>query len=201
MMQQSKMASTIQSQGAQENGSPASMTGVWAGIAAVIMTFAALTSAMVVRQGTSNDWRHLALPNILYIDTLALIASSLTLQIARRRFTALTKGSPQDARATFSALYGTLALGIIFVVGQCMAWIELRSDGIYLSTSPNSAFFYVLTAFHALYFIGGLVGLVHVVRKLRRTALRRNTLDAASYYWHFMDILWLYLLFVLWMKL
>jgi cytochrome c oxidase subunit 3 len=195
------MASAIQSQAAQEHGSPASITGVWAGIAAITMTFAALTSAMVVRQGTSNDWRHLALPNILYINTLALIASSLTLQIARRRFAALTAGLAHDAKPALRALYGTLALGIIFVVGQSMAWTQLRSEGIYLSTGPNCAFFYVFTVFHALYVIGGLAGLDHVVRKLRRAALRRNTLDAASYYWHFMDILWLYLLFVLWMKL
>jgi cytochrome c oxidase subunit 3 len=195
------MASTIQSQAAQEHGSPASITGVWAGITAITMTFAAFTSAMVVRQGTSNDWRHLVLPNILYCDTLVLIASSFTLQMARRRFAALTAGPTHDARPSLRALYGTLALGIIFVVGQSMAWTQLRSEGIYLSASPNSAFFYVFTVFHALYVIGGLAGLVHVVRKLRRAAARRNTLDAASYYWHFMDILWLYLLFALWMKL
>jgi cytochrome c oxidase subunit 3 len=195
------MASTIQAQPARERGSPALIAGVWVGIAAIAMTFAALTSAMVVRQGTSNDWRHLAFPNILYINTLALIASSLTLQIARRRFSALTTDLAQEAKPGLRALYGTLALGVIFVIGQCMAWIQLRSEGIYLSTSPNSAFFYVFTVFHALYVIGGLAALVHVIRKLGRSALRRNTLDAASHYWHFMDILWLYLLVVLRMKL
>jgi cytochrome c oxidase subunit 3 len=201
MMQQSQMASTIQKQAAQEKGSPASVTGVWAGIAAITMTFAAFTSAMVVRQCTSNDWHHLVLPNILCCDTLALIGSSFILQMARRRFAALTAGLGHDARPALRALYGTLALGVIFVVGQSMAWIQLRSEGIYLSTSPSSAFLYVFTVFHALYVIAGLAGLVHVVRKLQRSALRRNSLDAASYYWHFMDALWLYLLFVLWMKL
>src|SRR5215470_4011511 len=70
--------------------SDAPSTGIWIALAAITMTFAAFTSAMVVRQGSANDWRHFSFPVILYFNTLTLIASSVTLQLARRRFAAFS---------------------------------------------------------------------------------------------------------------
>ena len=77
----------------------------------------------------------------------------------------------------------------------------MRSEGLYLATNPNSSFFYLLTAIHALHVLGGLVGLTYVLSKLHRVVLRRSTLDSFAYYWHFMGILWVYLLVLLWMKI
>jgi len=68
----------------REPGVPS--TGIWVLLAAITMMFAAFTSAMVVRQGSANDWRHFAFPTILYFNTLVLVASSITLHLARRRF-------------------------------------------------------------------------------------------------------------------
>jgi cytochrome c oxidase subunit 3 len=180
--------------------SEAPSTGVWVGLAAITMTFAAFTSAMVVRQGSASDWRHFPFPTILYFNTLALIASSITLQIARRRFARVDRAATATYPAV-SALYGTLVLGLAFIAGQYMAWHQLRSDGVYLSSAPSSSFFYVFTVLHALHVIGGLLGIVYVISKLHRGVLRRNTLDAASRYWHFMAVLWLYLLLLLWMRI
>jgi cytochrome c oxidase subunit 3 len=98
-------------------------------------------------------------------------------------------------------LYITLSLGALFVIGQYIAWRQLASQGLYLASNPSSSFFYVFTAAHGLHVIGGLAGLVRVIRKLKGMVLRRSTLDATSRYWHFMDVLWIYLLLVLWMKL
>ncbi len=98
-------------------------------------------------------------------------------------------------------LYITLFLGLLFVAGQYVAWRQLSAQGLYLATNPSSSFFYVLTATHALHVLGGLSGLIYVIRKLSKSSLRRSTLDATARYWHFMDVLWLYLLLVLWMKL
>ena len=89
----------------------------------------------------------------------------------------------------------------MFVVGQYIAWAQLRAQGLYLATNPNSSFFYVLTAVHALHVLGGLGGLLRVIRKMGNSTLRKSTLDATAYYWHFMDGLWVYLLVLLWMKL
>jgi len=180
--------------------SEAPSTGVWVGLAAITMTFAAFTSAMVVRQGSANDWRHFAFPAILYFNTLALIASSFTLQIARHRFSENDRAASDTAPA-LRALYGTLILGLTFVIGQYAAWRQLASQGVYLSSAPSSSFFYIFTVLHALHVIGGLCGLWYVINKLRHGALRRNTLDAASRYWHFMAVLWIYLLALLWMRI
>src|SRR6476660_6715253 len=198
-------ATTFPSQGnrrgVRQHEPEASKTGMWVAMAAITMTFAAFTSAMVVRQGSANDWRHFAFPIILYFNTAVLLASSLTLQIGKRRFSRLDSKGPSNARATITALYGTLVLGWTFVFGQYAAWQQLRSEGLYLSSAPSSSFFYVFTVLHALHVIGGLLGLVYVIRKLRGGLLRANTLSAASQYWHFMGLLWLYLLILLRVKI
>jgi len=97
-------------------------------------------------------------------------------------------------------LYITLLLGLLFVAGQYVAWRQLRSEGIYLATNPSSSFFYLLTVVHAIHVLGGLTGLTYVIRKLSKSTLRRSQMVAAARYWHFMGILWVYLLLLLWMK-
>jgi len=185
----------------QEYAPPPSKTGIWVLLAAISMMFAAFTSALVVRKGSAMYWEHLVLPQILYFNTLILLASSATLEVARRRV-AVFMGGPRTLDESPSRwLYITLSLGLIFVVGQYIAWLQLRSEGFYLATNPNSSFFYMLTAIHAVHVLGGLAGLGNVLQKLHRLTLRRSTLDSFSYYWHFMGILWVYLMMLLWMKL
>jgi len=179
---------------------PPSSTGIWVVLASITMTFAALTSALIVRQGDGKDWHHLTLPGILYLNTVVLIGSSVTLELARRKIAQFMRG-PRTGAAPSLWLNLTLGLGVLFVVGQYLAWLQLRSQGLFLATNPNSSFFYVLTAMHALHVSGGLGGLVRVIYKLRNSTLRKSTLDATSRYWHFMDALWVYLLVLLWMKL
>jgi cytochrome c oxidase subunit 3 len=183
--------------------SPSSRTGIWVGLAGITMTFAAFTSALIVRQGGATDWRHLRLPSILFVNTAFLIASSVTLEIARRGVAKFARGVTTSKRDALLWLYLTLGLGLAFVAGQYAAWGQLKSEGLYLATNPSSSFFYVLTAAHVLHVLGGLGGLVLVLARFGRAVptLRRSTMDTASYYWHFMDVLWLYLLWLLWMRL
>jgi cytochrome c oxidase subunit III len=185
----------------QDYAPPPSKTAIWVLLAAIGMSFAAFTSALIVRQGASLDWRHLTLPPILYLNTLVLLASSMTLELARRRIAVFMGGARTVDLNPSRWLYVTSVLGIVFVAGQYVAWLQLRAQGLYLATNPNSSFFYLLTAVHGLHVLGGLVGLTYVIRKLHRTILRRSTLDSFSYYWHFMGILWVYLLLLLWIKL
>jgi cytochrome c oxidase subunit 3 len=165
------------------------------------MTFAALTSALVVRKGGAVDWQHFTLPSILYLNTIVLLASSVTLEFGRRRVAAYMSGLRSTVQHPARWLYVTFFLGSLFVVGQYIAWRQLSAQGLYLATNPSSSFFYVFTAGHALHVLGGLGGLGRVIRKLNRHDLRRSTLDATARYWHFMGALWVYLLVLLWMKL
>lgn len=180
---------------------PPASTGIWVVLASITMTFAAFTSAMIVRQGSALDWRHLTLPSILYLNTGVLFASSIALEMARRRVRAFAGGLKSGSGNPALWLYVSLGLGLLFVVGQYVAWAQLRAQGLYLATNPNSSFFYVLTAVHAVHVLGGLGGLLRVIRKMAKGSLRKSTLDATAYYCHFMDGLWVYLLVLLWMKL
>lgn len=184
------------------SGEPA-RTGIWVGLSAIAMTFAALTSALYVREGASTDWHHIVLPQILWFNTAALVASSVALEVARRRVASFMRGEGSRRSVPMLWLQMSMALGLVFVVGQYLAWLSLRAQGLYLPTNPNSSFFYVFTGVHVLHVMGGLGGLTRVILKFRNKAnpLRRSTLDATSYYWHFMGLLWIYLLFILWMKL
>jgi len=185
----------------EEYSPPPSSSAIWVGIAAICMSFAAFTSALIVRQGASNDWRHITLPSILFVSTMLLVASSVTLEVARRRVAAYMGGLESQVASSRLWLYATLGLGLLFVAGQYMAWLQLRSEGLYLATNPNSSFFYVFTAMHALHVLGGLAGLLRVIRKLGLGTLRRSTLSATSIYWHFMGVLWIYLFALLWMRI
>jgi cytochrome c oxidase subunit III len=177
-----------------------SRTGVWVGLAAITMTVAAFTSALLVRQGAASDWQHFTLPSILYVNTLLLLASSVTLEIARRRIAAFMADTSRRAAVPAGWLYATLLFGVLFVTGQYEAWLQLRSQGLFLPTNPSSSFFYVFTAVHGLHVLGGLGGLIAVIGKFKKKVLQRSTLDATSHYWHFMGMLWLYLLLILWTK-
>jgi cytochrome c oxidase subunit 3 len=185
-------------------------TGVWVGVGAISMSFAAYTSALVVRQGASGDWLHFQLPPILFLNTALILASSVTLEVARRnngrgRLDPNTGVLllPGPTSRTVAWLNATLALGVLFVIGQVIAWRQLAHQGLFLSTNPSSAFFYILTALHALHLLGGVGGLVYVRRRLRTdTAARAATpLGAASLYWHFMAVLWVYVLLLLVVRL
>ncbi len=187
---------------ALEQYSPApTSTAIWVAIAAISMSFAAFTSALIVRQGASTDWRHVTLPSVLYVSTPVLLVSSATLEIARRRVAAFMGGRVTQADSPRRWLCITLFLGLLFLTGQYTAWLQLRSQGLYVATNPNSSFLYLFTALHAFHVVGGLAGLLRVVRKLGQRTLRRSTLDATAYYWHFMGVLWLYLFWLLWMRI
>jgi len=191
-----------------QSGSPAqkSETGMLVAVSAIGMSFAAFTSAMFVRQDSSTDWQHFQLPHVLYLNTLILIGSSVTLQLSRQRFAAIPQAA-QRASASVKALsasgiywlYLTAALGLIFVLGQILAWRNLVAQGLFLATNPSSSFFYLFTALHAVHLLGGMGGLFYVLRKLIRDggAAEISGLSAFSIYWHFMDLLWVYLLLLL----
>jgi len=180
---------------------PPSSTAIWVVLFSITMTFAAFTSALIVRKGSSLDWRPFTLPPILYFNTVLLLASSVTLEVSRRRIAAFMGAAKSQTENPGRWLYITLTLGLLFVAGQYVAWLQLSAQGVFLATNPSSSFFYVLTAAHALHVLGGLSGMVYVIRRLHRSVLRRSSLDAVSRYWHFMGGLWLYLLLLLWMKL
>jgi len=163
------------------------------GMMTILMFFMSLTSAYIVRKGLGGDWQPLELPKILYLNTLVLIVSSVTIERARRRL------ANQEVEV-FHRWWGvTTALGLVFLAGQYAAWLELRAAGVFLATNPASSFFYLLTAAHGAHLTGGILALLYVALRnwQGREARRSLATDVSSVYWHFMDGLWVFLLLLL----
>jgi cytochrome c oxidase subunit 3 len=170
-------------------------TVIQLGIAGITMFFMALTSSFLVRKGLGNDWVAFSFPRILWVNTLILVASSFTIQAARRYL-------HEDQRSAFKRWWAlTTGLGILFLGGQLIAWRQLARQGVFLVTNPSSSFFYVLTAAHGLHLVGGVLALLYVSqRNWQRSRMSLGTAaDVASIYWHFMDGLWVFLLALLYL--
>ena len=168
--------------------------GMWFALLSIVMLFAALTSAMVVRRGLSFDWISIAMPRWLWVNTGILLGSSLTLEFSRR---ALSNHAVMNFMRWLGA---TVVLGAAFLGGQLAVWRELHARGVYLATNPSSSFFYVLTAAHGVHLLGGVVALAYVAfcaRRIARGSKRRTALDVTAIYWHFMDALWIYIFFLM----
>ena len=95
----------------------------------------------------------------------------------------------------------TTALGVSFLIGQVVAWRQLAQQGIYLASNPASSFFYIFTGAHALHLLGGIAALGYVARKnfSEVNVSRSVAAEVTSYYWHFLDALWLFLLALLYL--
>src|SRR6202045_1230824 len=110
----------------------ASQSGIWVGIFAITMSFAAFTSALFVREGSAADWTHLVLPPILYANTMMLLLGSLTLVMASRVVNAHALLDSHAVKTVMAWLIATLALGVLFIVGQYEAWRQLAAQGLFL---------------------------------------------------------------------
>ena len=170
-------------------------TGIALGIVSILMFFMALASAFLVRRGTSGDWIPVHLPTVLWLNTLALIASSVTLERARRSLSRL------DLSGFRNLWMVTTVLGALFLIGQLVAWRQLVVQGVFMASNPASSFFYIFTAAHGLHLLGGVGALLYVlIRKFDNTRIALPTAaEIASYYWHFMDGLWIFLLALLYL--
>ena len=172
--------------------------GMWVGLASIAMMFTALSSAYIVRASSSNDWYPLQMPRVLLASTALILLSSVSLEAARRNLKASAVGGYSRWLSV------TALLGFAFLVSQVIAWRQLRGQGVYLSSNPHSSFFYLLTAAHAIHLFGGLVALLYLVVRARNLlgkttveARPRAVADAVGIYWHFMDVLWIYLFLLL----
>jgi cytochrome c oxidase subunit 3 len=170
-------------------------TALQLGLAGIIMFFMALTSSFLVRKALGADWVVIALPPVLWFNSLVLLASSATIQWANGR---MEKGDAKGFRYWWGL---TIALGLLFLAGQVIAWRQLAAQGLYVSSNPNSSFFYLLTAAHGLHLAGGVLALLYVAfRRWQRSRITQATAASlAGIYWHFMDGLWLFLLALLYL--
>jgi cytochrome c oxidase subunit 3 len=139
------------------------------------------------------DWRALPEPLVLWLNTVLLIMSSITMQWAR-----VSAERGQEDGIKLGLLLGG-GFAFAFLVGQLMAWQQLVDLGYFAATNPANAFFFLVTALHALHLMGGLVAWVRTWSKVRRGVAHdrvRLSVGLCAVYWHFLLLIWL-LLFAL----
>jgi cytochrome c oxidase subunit III len=180
-------------------------------IISVSTLFICLTAVYVMRQSMGrydpglrefiSDWHPLHLPYLqLWTNTMFLLLSSVTLELARRRMLRESEFhvlgiEPPKAKSDLPWLEITLFLAFGFLAGQILVWSGLRSQGLFTHTNPSSSFFFVLTGTHALHLAGGLVVLIFAAGASwvkHRLESRQLLVEVTSWYWHFMAVLWLY---------
>ena len=181
----------------QEKQSRAKKMMLWFGIISLIMSFAGLTSAFIV-SSSREDWlSDFVLPSSFIYSTLIIFLSSLFLYAAKQSL------KKNQVTTTTSLLIGALVLGIAFIYSQIQGFNQIIDSG-YNFTGPTSnitmSYIYVIAVVHIIHVLAGIIGLIVVIiNQLNKKYSPENTLgfDLASTFWHFVDILWLYLFFFL----
>ena len=170
-------------------------TAITLGMISILVFFLVPSAAFIVLELTSKAWVPLLLPRIVWLNTAILLASSITLQKARQRLSAI------DFPAFRKLWRATTMLGALFLTGQLIAWLQLVASGVYIASNQATSFFYILTAAHAIHLLGGIAALLYVaIRDFEKGNISRVTaVEITSYYWHFMDGLWVFLLVLLYL--
>jgi len=171
----------------------------WFLLIVVLMTFGGLIGAyIVISTNGVLEWKPFNLPVQVYFSTALILISSITFTIAQRAI------SSNNNQKTKNWLLATTVLGAMFVSSQLLVWFELVKRGYYVQSNPYAAFFYIMTALHAVHVVGGIIALGYIVlRSWEKTefeeelAKRREISGAVGWYWHFMGGLWLVLLLML----
>ena len=193
--------------------------GLVVGLTAVVMLFVGFTSALLVRRGLpsfdqqtntySRDWIPIQLPwSLLLINTGMLLASTVTIELARRDIARQMALAPvrsipgvslgDDKR--FPWLSSTVVLGLGFLVGQFLVWRVLQQQHAFVNKNPSNSFTYLLLGTHAVHLAGGVIALAYAAATTwldRPIESRRIVIDVAAWYWHFMSFLWIYIFAIL----
>lgn len=167
---------------------PAKFT-LWLFIVSIVMLFAALTSAYIVKQSEGN-WLIFRLPDMFWITSGIIILSSITMHLA------LQSARKDHFGAVRIFLVSTIILGSAFLYGQYLSWKELVAMDVFFVGNPAGSFLYVLTGLHGIHLLSGLVFLLIVVTASFRLKIHSKNLtkiEICTTYWDFLGILWLYL--------
>jgi cytochrome c oxidase subunit III len=162
---------------------------MWLFIVSVIMIFAALTSAYLVRQAEGN-WLIFDLPPLFWVNTAVIVVSSITMHWA---YLAAKRDNLETVKLATSI---TTVLGVAFLVGQFLAWSALVDQKVYFVGNPSGSFVYVISGLHGMHIVGGVVFLLIVLVSTFRYKIHSKNLaqmEMCATYWHFLDGLWLYL--------
>lgn len=164
---------------------------LWLAMGSIAMMFAGFTSGYMVRKAQDN-WRFFHLPSIFWISTVCIVVSSVTIALGIRAF------KQREMRKYRTLITLTLLLGIAFGVLQSIGFYELyhQPQPVRVDGNPSESFLFIITGMHLLHILGGIIALLIVFFKAYRTRVKiynSTGLEIVGTYWHFVDILWIYL--------
>ena len=162
---------------------------VWLFIVTIVMLFAALTSAYVVKQ-SEGDWLNFNLPGMFWITSVIIVTSSLTMHMA------LKSAKRDNLNKSRTFLIVTAILGLAFLLGQFQAWEQLVGMDVFFIGNPAGSFLYVLTGLHGIHIISGIIYILIVIVASFRMNVHSGKMikiEMCTTYWHFLGGLWLYL--------
>lgn len=162
---------------------------LWVAICSLIMMFAGLTSAYIIRRNQAN-WLTIDIPVIFYYSTAIIILSSVTMMLSHRAF-----AERQMAKYRMLLAITTL-LGIAFTIMQVIGFVQLTASGMTYTKNVGYSFFYILVGLHAVHVIGGVITLIVMFLKIFSGRSRNYSIvpvEMIGTYWHFVDLLWIYL--------
>jgi cytochrome c oxidase subunit III len=187
--------------------------------ASIVMLFISFTTLFVARRGTGrfdavsggfqSDWIPVPLPiRLLLVNTALLALGSLLVEKARRAARQEAVLVPMNSipgvlgvrETSLLWVWATVLSGCGFLLGQFHVWREVLSRGLDIASGPASTFFYLLTGAHALHLAAGILILLYAcLAPGPRHSLERRciSLDVTAWYWHFMTVMWIYVLLVL----
>lgn len=161
----------------------------WLFIITIVMLFASQTSAYLVRRAEGN-WVEFEIPTIFWTSSVVLLISSFFMHLA---YLSARKDLFQKLKLSISIAFG---LGVVFLIMQYIGWQQLQVEGIYLKGNPSGSFLYILTGLHGFHLITGLFVLLYSFIAVFRDKIHSKKLvqlEVCATYWHFLDLLWLYL--------
>ncbi len=162
---------------------------MWLFIVSIVMLFASQTSAYLVRRAEGN-WLEFAIPELFKYSTIVLVVSSITMHWA------VSAAKKDDFTQLRLAISATFVLGITFLVMQFEGWKKLVEMNVYFVGNPSGSFFYVFTGLHGFHLISGLIVLAYALFAAFRLKIHAKSLrqiQICATYWHFLDLLWVYL--------
>jgi cytochrome c oxidase subunit 3 len=162
---------------------------LWLFLVTIVMIFAGLTSAYIVRQSEGN-WLEYDLPTIFWYSSGIVVISSVFLQYA---YISAKKDNLVGLRLGISL---AVLFGIGFLVSQWYSWIALVDENVFFVGNPSGSFLYVFTGLHGVHLISGVIFLIIVLISTYRYKVHSKSLDTlemATTFWHFLAALWLYL--------
>ncbi|MGB8191139.1 MAG: heme-copper oxidase subunit III [Chitinophagaceae bacterium] len=170
---------------------------LWVAIGSIIMMFAGLTSAYIVKREQPN-WISFEMPRLFWYSTAVMLFSSLSIQLALKSF------KDREMSRYRGLIVVTLLLGAVFIAMQWIGFQQIWNSGVTLKGSGAAQFLYIIFGLHALHVLGGIVVLMFMFLKAFNRKYRSYSpvpVEIAATYWHFVDLLWVYLfVFFLWIQ-